>query len=406
MWLGRTRRRCYARTGRFGLEAKERAIRIVIVHSFYSAAEPSGENAVVESEVSALRRAGYEVALIAERSDELTKSPLYPGAAALRVATGRGRSPLRRIEAFAPDVIHVHNLFPNFGRRWALALHRPLVATVHNYRPLCVSANLFRDGRVCTQCPDGDRFAGVRYGCYRGSRAASIPQAWANRRGLKGDPLLARADRVVVLSELAAEVYARAGLDQSRIVISPNFIPDDLDPGPPLGDAAREGWLYVGRFSPDKGIVRLLETWPAYRYLRVVGAGPEERQIARLARGRVEVLGVRDRAEVLELMRSSVGLVFPSLWFEGFPVVYAEALAAGLPVLAWRPSVVARLVAKDRTGLATRWGADLNRTLTEAEERFPSMQKDCRRRFEERYSEAAYLARAEELYCLLTEKRA
>jgi hypothetical protein len=34
------------------------------------------------------------------------------------------------------------------------------------------------------------------------------------------------------------------------------------------------------------------------------------------------------------------------------------------------------------------------------------MQKDCRRRFEERYSEAAYLARAEELYCLLTEKRA
>jgi glycosyltransferase involved in cell wall biosynthesis len=345
------------------------------------------------------------VALIAERTDELTRSPLYPAAAALRVATGRGRSPLQRIEAFAPDVIHVHNLFPNFGRRWVLAMHRPLVATVHNYRPLCVSANLFRDGRVCTLCPDGDRFAGIRYGCYRGSRAASIPQAWANRRGLEGDPLLARADRVVVLSELAAQVYARAGLDQSRIVVSPNFIPDDLDPGPRPGDTSREGWLYVGRFSPDKGIVRLLETWPAHRYLRVVGAGPEGRHVARLARGRVEVFGGRDRVEVLELMRSSMGLVFPSLWFEAFPVVYAEALAAGLPVLAWSPSVVARLVAEDRTGLATTWGDDLNRTLIEAEERFPLMQMDCRRRFEQRYSEAAYLARAEELYRSLIEKQ-
>jgi glycosyltransferase involved in cell wall biosynthesis len=376
-----------------------------MIHSFYSAAQPSGENAVVESEVSALRRAGHEVALITERSNERIVSPLYPVAAALRVATGRGRSPLRRIEAFAPDVIHVHNLFPNFGRRWAMDLHSPLVATVHNYRPLCVSANLFRDGRVCTRCPDGDRFAGVRYGCYRGSRAASIPQAWANRRGLRGDPLLARADKVVVLSQLAAEVYARAGLEQARMVVSPNFVPDDLDPGPPLKDTSREGWLYVGRFSPDKGIVRLLEMWPAHRYLRVVGAGTEEREVARIARGRVEVLGGRDRAEVLELMRSSVGLVFPSLWFEAFPVVYAEALAAGLPVLAWEPSVVARLVAEDRTGWVTGWGDDLDRTLTEAEERFPSLQKDCRRRFEQRYSEAAYLARAGELYGSLTEKQ-
>ena len=68
--------------------------------------------------------------------------------------------------------------------------------------------------------------------------------------------------------------------------------------------------------------------------------------------------------------------------------------------------MVARLVAEDRTGWATGWGDDLDRTLTEAEERFPSLQKDCRRRFEQRYSEAAYLARAEELYRSLTEKQA
>ena len=382
------------------------ALRIAVVHSYYSATQPSGENAVVGSEVAALRRAGHEVELIAERTDESERSFSYPIAAAARVATGRGRSPVRQIDAFSPDVVHVHNLFPNFGRRWAGALDRPLVVTIHNYRSLCVSANLFRDGRVCTRCPDGDRFAGVRYGCYRGSRLASIPQAWANRRGLDADPLLSRADRVVVLSEVAADMYARAGLDRARMVVSPNFLPQELDPGPPNGTTPRDGWLYVGRFAPEKGIVRLLESWPPHRPLRVVGTGPDERDVARLARGRVELLGRLDRANVLALMRSSIGLVFPSQWFEAFPVVYAEALAASLPVLAWEPSVVARLVTDDRTGWATSWTDDLDRTLARAEQRFPSIQEHCRRRFEQHYSEAAYLDRVDRLYKPLIEDHA
>ena len=76
---------------------------------------------------------------------------------------------------------------------------------------------------------------------------------------------------------------------------------------------------------------------------------------------RVEILGRVTRAEVVELMRRSVGLVFPSAWYEGFPLVYAEAMAAGLPVLAWAPNVVSGWVADDGTGMATTWDQDLAR---------------------------------------------
>lgn len=90
-------------------------IRIAMVHSFYSSRQPSGENAVVRAEVNALRRAGYEVELFAAHTDELEGDLLYPVKAAWRVATGRGRNPLKAIKDFSPDVVHVHNLLSNVG---------------------------------------------------------------------------------------------------------------------------------------------------------------------------------------------------------------------------------------------------------------------------------------------------
>src|SRR5205823_1444208 len=138
-----------------------------------------------------------------------------------------------------------------------------------------------------------------------------------------------------------------------------------------------------------------VSAWPAgdaAPVLRVVGEGPDDDTVRAAAAGRrVEVLGRVTRAEVVGLMRRSVGLVFPSAWYEGFPLVYAEAMAAGLPVLAWAPNVVSGWVAEDGTGTATSWGRDLDRVLAEAAGSFPAMREACRSVFEERYSEAAYV---------------
>jgi hypothetical protein len=96
----------------------DRHLRIAVVHSYYSSRQPSGENVVVDLQIDALHRAGHEVELIARRTGDLEPARTYPVAAALRVASGRGASPRDRIAAFEPDVVHVHNLFPNWGRRW------------------------------------------------------------------------------------------------------------------------------------------------------------------------------------------------------------------------------------------------------------------------------------------------
>src|SRR5574337_2103864 len=108
-------------------------MRIAVVHSYYSNRVPSGENVIVDLQVEALRRAGHDVRVISRHQEDVERSRAYPVVTAVRVATNRGPSPVHEINRFDPDIVHVHNLFPNFGRRWAARLSSRLVTTVHNY---------------------------------------------------------------------------------------------------------------------------------------------------------------------------------------------------------------------------------------------------------------------------------
>lgn len=373
--------------------------RIALVHSFYDEAAPSGENLVVEAQLRALRRAGRDIELFAVRTSATQREPLFSLRAAARVATGIGRAP-DDLANYQPDVVHVHNLFPNYGRRWVRDLDAPLVVTLHNYRPICPQPMLFRDGAVCTLCPDGRRWSSFRYACYRDDRLRTLPLTLSVFGGPMSDPLLDAAARILVMNEKMADIYAGAGVPNERMTVAPNFLSDELDPGQPGEETRDDTWLFVGRLGREKGILRLLEAWPDSHRLRIVGAGGEDEQAVREhANGdTIQLLGRLPRPEVLELMRTCRGLVFPSIWYEGSPLVYAEALASGLPVLAFEPNSLARTVERDGTGMAARWDEDIARVLRRAGERFEALGPRCREVFEARYSEAAFLERTLAVY--------
>ena len=374
-------------------------MKLAVVHNFHGHAVPSGENAVVDAEVDALRRAGVDVKLLAVGNDEMAARPLAKVRGALTVATGRGRSPLDLLDGFAPDVMHVHNLFPYFGTDWVAAAPAPVVSTQHNFRPLCANGYLFRDGEVCTLCPDGKRWSGVRYGCYR-SRLATVPLAFAGRRGAAHDPLIAAATRVIVLSERSRLVYEQAGIPPTKLVRDWHFIPDSLAAqAPPAPTAARAPhWLYVGRLTAEKGIDRLLSAWPTGRHLVVVGDGPERPQLEAESAGRsIEFRGALTREQVLDEMRSAFGLVFPSRWYETFGLVHVEALSVGLPTLALPPNVVAEAVEADGTGMVTSWDG-LSGALAAATDSFDELRLHCRAVFESRYTQGAFVERRRRFY--------
>ena len=372
-------------------ESTDRPLRVAVVHSYYSSRQPSGENIVVDLQIEALRRAGHAVEAVARRTDDLEHARTYPVTAALRVASGRGASPRAQIESFAPDVVHVHNLFPNFGRRWALQPGPPLVTTLHNYRPMCPAGTLFRDGASCTLCPDdGDARHAVIHSCYKDSKLATWPVARSTKFG--ADPLLTAAERIFTLNDDMRERYAAIGVPADKLVSVPNFVPDPGDAGSHDGGY----WLYVGRLSREKGILQLLQHWPGEHRLKVAGAGPLEAEVATAAGPAVELLGQVPSERVRELLAGAKGLVFPSLWPEGLPTVYLEALAAGTPVLASPESVVGRLVAEQGTGLVHR-GA-LADDLAEADQLFPRLHDRCRTTYADSYTEAAWVRTVEGHY--------
>lgn len=389
------------RPGAEGPAERRAAYRVALVHSFYSSRQPSGENTVVLDQAEALRAAGHEVTLVAARTDRLESEPGYAVRAAVRVATGHGRSPLRELERLDPDVVHVHNLFPNFGTRWLERWPGALVATVHNYRPVCAAGTLFRNGGMCTECPDGDRWAGLRHGCYRGARRATLPLAWAGRSGPAGHPVLRRADRLVVLSEYSRDFHIRLGLPAQRLVLVPNFVDAVEEAAPPpavAGNGTGDSWVFAGRLSEEKGVLPLLRGWPDGEPLDVIGSGPLEPACRAAAPRGVRFLGALPRHELRHRLPRYTGLVFPSVCPEMSPVVYQEALAAGLPVLALAGSAAADSVLRQGTGAVYQDAGELPRSLTAALGRFPALREHCRTVHAESYAAPSWTAAMTDVY--------
>jgi glycosyltransferase involved in cell wall biosynthesis len=370
-------------------------MRIAVVHSYYSNRVPSGENVVVDLQVEALRRAGHDVRVISRHQEAVERSRVYPAVTAIGVATNRGPRPLDELNRFEPDIVHVHNLFPNFGRTWAARYSSRLVTTVHNYRPLCAAATLLRNGESCTLCPEHhSALPALKHRCFKGSRVATLPVALGMR--FDRDPLLAAATTIIAINDDMRSRYTAMGLPERKIVTVPNFTSVATSSGTHRGDEHGDFWLFVGRISHEKGILPLVRDWPNGPRLKVLGCGPLDEQLRGIARPNVELLGHRSATEVRGLMAAARGLLFPSIWPEGLPTVYLEALAAGLPVIAGPRSIVGHLVKRDGTGILM--SASVADDISRADAQFPALIAHCRDVYHRFYTEAAWLSAMQGVY--------
>lgn len=369
-------------------------MRVAVVHSFYRSVLPSGENRVVQHQVAGLRARGHEVLLVRSDSDDLAGTPLDLMRTAANVARHDGIDPEPELLEFAPEVVHVHNLFPNFSYRWLDRWKGPLVATLHNYRSVCANAVLARDGHLCTLCPDGSRLSALRYRCYRDSLLGTIPMVWRTRHGVEGDALLQRADRLIVLSGSTHAMFARFGVPPSRMSLIPNGAPD---PGPPILDPPDPPrFAAVGRLSSEKGFAGLLRDWPAGAPLDIVGDGPEAATLRARAPAGVNVVGLVPHDRFLRSLHSYSAVVVPGDNPEGgYPMVTAEALAAGVPLVAREGGVVAPMLKRWGGGVTYRDATDLGGALERA---ILIRREEARAVYDRHFTESGWLSALEDLY--------
>ena len=376
-------------------------MRVAIVHSYYSNRQPSGENVVVDAQAAALRAQGVDVRIIAARTDTLESNNGYKLRSALTVATGAGPSPLRELKEFCPDIVHVHNLFPNWGTGWLNRWEGPLVATVHNFRPVCAAGTLYRDGNICTLCPDSSSMNAVKYACYRNSRTATLPLAVKTRNGVSGDVLLGRADRVILLSERTRKLYVGFGLASEKIKVIPNFVADNG-----FTPAVRPGaaWVYVGRLSAEKGIRSLLAHWPAEAALDIYGDGPLRAEVESAMTGNIRYHGQLDHKLVPEVLARARGLVFPSECPEGgIPQAYVEALAAGRTVIARAGSSASDDLLEARSGSVFKDCSDFPAALSAATSLSVIDRQAARTHYESEFAPNVFVERMLSVYRTLAD---
>ncbi|MBI4230496.1 MAG: glycosyltransferase family 4 protein [Planctomycetes bacterium] len=185
-------------------------------------------------------------------------------------------------------------------------------------------------------------------------------RGWAQRRvaSLIERFGFGRADIVMA----STERIERALLDRhprllGRTVVQPHPVDLSLIPAKReyrLGEPP--SLLFVGRLAPQKNLEVLLEAVALLGCpvrLDLAGDGPLRGSLESLARARgvnARFLGVVPVESLYGRYATYDAFVFPTL-YEGFPKALAEALAAGLPVVASDVEGNADLVADGRTGL-------------------------------------------------------
>jgi glycosyltransferase involved in cell wall biosynthesis len=391
-------------------------MRVLIVHNRYRSGLPSGENAVVDEEAGLLEDAGCEVHRLETSSDDIARWPLPKRIAVpARVVWSREgyRLTARAVADARPDVVHFHNTFPLLSPAALWAARRsgsPVVQTLHNFRPLCAGGSFYREGRICESCLGRYPAQAVVHGCYRGSRAATIPVALKNTVHRAGGTWSRCVDLFIAPSEFARRKYIEAGWPASKLVVKPNTARADAAGAPWTGT-----FTHLGRLGRPKGTDVLLAAWASAfpdggARLRLVGSCDPSWDPAANVAG-VELTGAVDAPRALELLAGSRALVVPSRSYEVFPRVIVEAYALGVPVIASSVGPLPELVEHRRTGLlvppdSPEELAAALRDLAASDDESRRLGRQARRAWEERYAPDITTARLISIYHAAAEQAA
>jgi glycosyltransferase involved in cell wall biosynthesis len=328
-----------------------------------------GSERVMFNDMRALAEAGIEV-IPFSAADPANVSTPYP-ARFTRGVDVHATNPFRQIQAAwelldskrvggdfgalldetQPDVVHFHNIY---GRLTTSILaevrrrHLPAVLTAHDYKLVCPSYLMLRDGQPCEACVNGGFYRCALHRCHKNSIATSVvntAEAYftrlANRYGA--------ISTFLCPSRFLEMLLMRSGIEFNRVMYQPNAV----DPAAYQPRYGGEYVLYAGRLSHEKGLPTLLRAMRGTGIpLRIAGAGPMEQSVRHAgARGEPVVWeGHCDGARLEHLFQDAAFVVTPSEWYENAPMTILEAFAYGKPVVATRIGGIPELVTEGTTG--------------------------------------------------------
>ena len=252
----------------------------------------------------------------------------------------------------ANTVIHVHSWMKALS---PLALHTAIrrgfkvVVTLHDFFITCPTGGFFlpREGAICERVP-------LSVSCLVCScdRRNYLHKLWRAGRTFYQNRLLHVPEGVahfVGVSEFSATILRPYLPPGAPITVVRNPV-ECIDDGPvPVG--TNEPFLFMGRFSQEKGVLLAAE---ACRRMGVPAVFIGDGELAGRAREiypQAHFTGWLRSEAIRGWLRKSRALLFPPLWYETLGLVVVEAAAAGVPAIVSNRCAAAHFLADQERGL-------------------------------------------------------
>ena len=324
-------------------------MRILFVHNFYQQA--GGEDQVFLAEKDLMKEHGHEVHSYTVNNDNIHSIWTKINTAINLSYSSNSRNKFSiELKKIKPDIVHCHNFFPLLTPSIFDACQEdriPVVLTLHNYRLICPSVYLSKNNKPWELSIQKNPYWTVPYKVYQNSFIGTAIIARMINLHKKRKTWRKKVDRIITLTEFAKNKFIESGFSPDNMVVKPNFIRD------PFKDMNKRGKfaLFIGRLSPEKGIKFLLNSWQEINFpLKIVGDGPLMEDL-NLKKNNIEFLGKITNESVKDLLQQTQFLVFPSQWYEGFPMVLVEAMACGTPALVTNIGSMQEIISDEINGL-------------------------------------------------------
>lgn len=321
--------------------------RILLVHNYYQI--PGGEDTVVRNEKKLLEDNGNIVFLYTRNNREIKSFNIFqkllvPFKTIFNFKTYRDIKKI--IKEKKIDIVHVHNTLALISPSVFYAAKKfkiPIIQTIHNFRMECPSGTFYRDNHICEDCLKKGLGCSLKHKCYRNSFWETLFMVIGiklNRKmGIYKKAYFIcltefNRQKLLEINKLSKNII----IDESHCFVKPNFTFDSSKEL--ITFANRENvFIFAGRLEINKGFKWLLENWKRnYPDLLVFGEGSLKMWgIDFIKKNKIKNIllkGQLPHDELLDFIKISKAVIVPSLWFEGFPMLFLEAMSFGTPLLA------------------------------------------------------------------------
>lgn len=356
-WTAKSKLRFISRNKAIGADYKEN---VLLVHNRYRI--PGGEDIVVKNEKRMLESHGHKVVTYIKNNDDVKDKGFFSKIHLALNAIFSVNSYIeicRIIEKEKIDVIHVHNTVAIVSPAVYIAginMGVPVIQTVHNFRLVCPNGVCYIKDHVCERCLEHGLKASLLYNCYRNSKLQTLVCALTIK--VQRMLLTYRYLYYICLTEFNKEkLLAVKQIKEKNIYIKPNFT--TIDTNIVDYDSRKRQIVYAGRLEKIKGLEILLQAWMKLGNqapkLIICGSGELEQwcseYIANNEMTNVEMLGQIENSEAKKLIGESLAMIYPTQWYEGFPMAIAEAFTMGTPIIASDIGNVGSLIIDNVTGI-------------------------------------------------------